>query len=88
MVDTVEQVIQEYIRREFLAEKPEILLTNELPLLQQGIIDSLGIFLLAGFVEERFGVEISEEDVLPENFASVNSIKDLLTVKLTQKISV
>lgn len=87
-MDTVEQVIKDYIRQEFMLDKPEVILTNDLPLLQQGIIDSLGIFLLAGFMEERFGVKIAEEDVLPENFASVNAIQGLLVAKLSLRPSV
>jgi acyl carrier protein len=73
-----EQLITEHIRKEFLADKPAQPLDGDTPLIQQGIIDSLGVFLLIGFLEERFGVKIEEEDVVLENFATVKAIVRLV----------
>lgn len=73
-----DQLIKDYIARELLADRPGLRLENDTPLIQQGIVDSLGVFLLAGFIEERFDVKIEEEDVLLENFATVDRITDLV----------
>jgi acyl carrier protein len=43
-------------------------------LLAQDIIDSLGIVELVGFLEERYGIKVGDDDLLPENFQSVNSV--------------
>ena len=39
-------------------------------LMEEGLIDSIGLVRLLQFVEERFGVSIPDEDVTPELFAS------------------
>ena len=43
-------------------------------LLAQDVIDSLGITELVGFLESRYGIEVGDDDLLPENFSSVNSV--------------
>ena len=45
-------------------------------LLAAGIIDSLGILRLVSFVEEKFGIEVPDEDVTIDNFQSVKSMSD------------
>jgi acyl carrier protein len=43
-------------------------------LLESGIVDSLGILDLVSFLESDFGLSISDEDLMPENFRSVDSM--------------
>lgn len=54
-------------------------------LVGQGIIDSLGIFLLTGYIEERFRIKIKQDDLILENFDSVDTIKNLILAKLQSK---
>jgi acyl carrier protein len=44
-------------------------------------VDSLGLFLLISFIEERFGVEVEPDDVTFENFQTVRAIADLVRDK-------
>lgn len=76
----IRQVIKDYIAKEF---KPEIALDNDSQLIHQGIIDSLAIFMLIGFIDEQFGVKIDPEDVSLENFETINAIRDLVISKDT-----
>ena len=41
-------------------------------LLGSGIVDSLGILDIVTHLEERFGVEIGDDDLSPENFDSID----------------
>jgi acyl carrier protein len=50
-------------------------------LLSKGIIDSHGVMELVGFLEERFGITVADEDLSPENFESVASIDAFVTRK-------
>ena len=43
-------------------------------LLSSGILDSLGILQLVAFIDETLGVQIPDEDVVFENFQSVDAI--------------
>jgi acyl carrier protein len=49
--------------------------------LDSGFIDSTGVLELVMFVEETFNVEVSDEDVVPENFDSVNNLVRYLSRK-------
>jgi len=50
-------------------------------LLSEGIIDSLGILQLVGFIEEEFNILIADEDVVLENFQSITALNDFLNTK-------
>jgi len=45
------------------------------------VLDSMGIFELVTHLEQRFGVEIFDEELLPENFGTVASIARLVESK-------
>lgn len=43
-------------------------------LLASDTLDSLGIVELVSFLEARFGVQVSDDDLVPENFKTINEI--------------
>ena len=43
-------------------------------LLESGLIDSLGILDLVAFLESEFHVHVTDDELLPENFQSVEAI--------------
>ncbi len=49
-------------------------LQDDAPLLENGIVDSLGILELVTFVSEAFGVSVGDEELQPENFASLRQL--------------
>jgi acyl carrier protein len=42
--------------------------------LEQGIIDSIGFMELVAFVQKEYGFEVGPEDLVRENFDSVNKL--------------
>jgi acyl carrier protein len=70
----VETIINDYISREFVQDPALLPLADETQLVESGILDSLKLLRLMVFVEQRFGITMSDTDMLPENFASVNTI--------------
>ncbi|MCT4596772.1 MAG: acyl carrier protein [Vallitalea sp.] len=52
-------------------------------LLEEEILDSLGIMYLVASLEDTYDIEINGEDIIPENFQNVNSINNL--IKLARK---
>ena len=50
-------------------------------LISQGIIDSLAILKLVAFIERQFGVKVGDEDIAPENFQTLTSIKAFVEKK-------
>jgi acyl carrier protein len=49
-------------------------LADEASLLDQGIIDSTGVLELIGFLEDSFGVNVEDAEMIPENLDSVARI--------------
>ncbi|ABQ26533.1 phosphopantetheine-binding protein [Geotalea uraniireducens] len=47
-------------------------------LLEQGIIDSLGLMKLIAFMEKTFDIKIIDEEIIPENFQCLNSMVKLV----------
>lgn len=57
------------------------------PLTTNDVIDSLGIFRLVSFVEDTFGVKISDDEITNQNFQDLNEISSLVAAKLEEKSS-
>ena len=53
-------------------------LGDEDDLIDSGVVDSLGIFQLIAFLEERFGIKIGDEEISPENFGTIAAIDRLV----------
>lgn len=47
-----------------------------------GLLDSMGLLFLIEFLNEKYKIEINDEELNPENFQSVNSIVDFVESKL------
>ena len=77
----IETVIKEFVAEEFMFDRPASDLTNDMSLIQEGIIDSLGIFMLVSFIDNQFGVKVEPEDVVLENFETVSKIKELIVAR-------
>jgi acyl carrier protein len=70
----VESVINDYISRE-LVSKPELLpLKNDTLLLEAGILDSLSVLRLVLFLEQQFGIVVAPEELIPENFETIEAM--------------
>jgi acyl carrier protein len=75
-VSDVKSVLRDRIVTEFMGGHGSI--DDDTLLVEEEIIDSLGIFLLLSFIKERFGVEVEPEDVTLDNFATVRAISHLV----------
>jgi len=56
-------------------------LSDDDSLLDAGVLDSLAVFQVAGFIEDELGVEIDDEDLLPQNFSTIRTIAHLVESK-------
>ena len=64
---------------EILTElRPEFDFTEEVDFIEEGMLDSFDIVNLVTELDSTFGISIDGVDILPENFACVKSIEELL----------
>jgi acyl carrier protein len=65
--------VREFVLKQFpLTRKHRI--QNSDPLLESGMIDSMGMLEIVGFIERTYGFTVSDEDLVPENFQTVDAI--------------
>jgi len=55
--------------------------TDQEPLMEGGIVDSLSIFRLVAFLEETFRIRIGDEEITNENLHSVETIEQFVLSK-------
>ena len=70
----IEALIRTYILENFLYTDDDEQLKNDDSFLETGIVDSTGVVELVMFVEDTFAIEVPDEDVVPENFDSVEAL--------------
>ena len=58
--------------------RPEVDFTSETALVDDGILDSLDMVALVTEINDEFDVRIGIENLVPENFNSVDSIIELI----------
>jgi acyl carrier protein len=51
-------------------------------LLEKEVVDSLGIFKIISFLETTYDIEIDDDDLVPDNFESIEKISGLVTGKV------
>ena len=64
--------------REFIAENFQYdiaLIKDDTPLLESDIIDSTGVMELVFFIADEFGIEAAPEDLVPENFNTIDGME-------------
>ena len=59
-------------------QKPEIQFETETELVDRGILDSFDVVMLTGDIMDTFGIQLEPEDVVPENFNSVEAMIKLI----------
>ncbi len=66
--------IREFIFENYMFGEFEDALDNDDSFLEKGTIDSMGVLELIAFVEETYDIEIEDNELIPDNFDSVNKL--------------
>jgi len=81
MTDDIAARLRAFISETYLYARPDVKLTGSTSLLAAGIIDSLGVMELVGFVEQTWGLVVSPEDITEANFGSVDAIASYISAR-------
>lgn len=77
--------VNQFIRETFLFGRHDLMLTNDLRLIEQAVIDSLGIFQMLSFLEEEFHMTVEPESIVLENFETINAIAAMVADSMLVK---
>jgi len=78
-LEPIKHAIHEYLVTELATERESF--GSDENLLEQGVIDSLAIVKLVEFLEERFQIEVDDEERIPENFESIDALSAFVSQK-------
>jgi acyl carrier protein len=68
----VERTVRDFITENFFVEDGD--LDGAASLIGSSVIDSTGVLEIMVFLEETFGIEVPDEDAVPENLDTVDNI--------------
>ncbi len=71
---SVQDELFKFIRENFIAGRSDAEPGFEESLIDSGIIDSTGVLELVTFIEERFGISVEDDELVPENLDSVKNL--------------
>ncbi len=78
----IEATLEKYIRNNYLPRNAGANLSIDENLFDSGILDSAGLISFITYLEKSFGLAIPDEDLLPENFFSVESMTRYIIGKM------
>ena len=77
--------------RQFIEDKSPVATQDKLSdtdyLLDNNIIDSMGFLDLVTFVESEFDVAVEDDELLTDNFESIESVTEFVNAKISQDAS-
>lgn len=74
MSETVQNQVRTFVVDNFLFGDQGALSGDDQSLIENDVIDSTGVLELVSFIEERFGIAMSDAEIVPANLDSVSRI--------------
>ena len=79
--------IYDYLEERYSFSQNGLHLDNQTLLLEEKVIDSLGMLELISFVEESFGIEIPDEDITPDCFGTIDRLAGYIDRRRSQPVA-
>lgn len=79
--DEVRDVMTHFVREKFEIEEEDGDFGTDVHLFDYGYVDSHGAMVMIGFVEERFGVKITNKDLMMHPMNTIDEIADFVVQK-------
>jgi acyl carrier protein len=78
----IESEIKSFIAKNLLYSGDGFKYGEDVSFLEEGIVDSIGVMELVAFVEEKYQIQVNDQDVTPDNFDSVNRLANYIRKNL------
>jgi acyl carrier protein len=75
----IADLIRTFVSANFYVEPGS--LEDDASLLEQGIVDSTGVLEVVAFLETEFGIEVRDDELLPQNLDTIAAIAGYVTRK-------
>lgn len=81
----VREQLRQFVIENFLFGRQNGLKDDD-SFLENGIIDSTGVLELIQFVEEAFGIQVQDRDLVPENLDSIEKVTNFVQRQLSLNV--
>jgi len=78
----VRAVIRQFLQDNFLFSEQGTDVEDTTSFLESGVVDSTGMLEVIEFVEEKFGISVEDDELVPENLDSIDNLVRFLQRKL------
>ena len=75
------KIIEEFVEKNFLKGR-SIENQDNASLLEEQVVDSVGVLELVAFLEETFKIRVEDEEIIPDNLDSINKIASYVRSKV------
>jgi acyl carrier protein len=82
MQPPIEQTLRDFILENFTYRSDRTLLAEDTSFLETGLIDSTGVLELVGFLEDRFQIQVADDEIVPDNMDSLRRLGQYVRRKL------
>ena len=76
--------IKHFVLGNYLFTNDESAIADDDSLLQKGIVDSTGILELIMHIEEKYGIKVLDDEMVPANLDSVTAVSAFVERKLAK----
>jgi acyl carrier protein len=81
-VARIEDRLRAFITAEHPSEVPADSLSDEYPLVENEVLDSMALLRLVEFIEAEFGIEIRDEELVLQNFGNIRDMTRFISSKV------
>lgn len=80
--DSIKGSLRDFITERFLPFSSLDSFEETDSFMEKGIIDSTGVLELLEYIEEKFGIQIEDEEIIPDNLDSLQKVVNYILRKL------
>ncbi len=75
-------IISQFIINNFLLSDQKENIDVNISLYEKRIVDSTGVLEIVDFLEEKFGIKIEDDELVPDNLDSINKMSKFVQRKI------
>jgi acyl carrier protein len=75
---TSRDIVRNFVVSSLVKKREHLGISDHDNIIINGLLDSLGIIKTISFLEEKYNFVIKDEDILPENFESIEAISSFV----------
>jgi acyl carrier protein len=78
----IKNIVTQFIKNNFLFNDQKENINENISLYENGIVDSTGVLEVVDFLEEKFGIKIEDDELVPDNLDSIKKMSKFVQRKI------